>query len=63
MFDLYISTGNAAFGEGPRDAGLEVARILRELADRIENGIEDETSLFDVNGNCVGRATFDPEDV
>lgn len=62
MFDLYINTGNAAFGD-EAEAGFEVARILRELADRIENGIEDETSLFDVNGNCVGRATFDPEDV
>ena len=55
-FSLEITCNNAAFEEG---AHLEVARILRELADRLE---ADETikqlKLRDVNGNTVGTARF-----
>ena len=49
---LTIETGNAAF-EADRDA--EVARILREAADRIERGDHyGEFTLRDYNGNRVG---------
>lgn len=55
-FRLYIRTENAAFADGNEAA--EVARILREAADQIDNrGIPLATSsrsLHDINGNRVG---------
>jgi len=62
MFRLEIRTGNAAFvdpfGDGIPYPELELARILRELANRLErDGIApgfDSGSLFDVNGDGVG---------
>src|ERR1022692_4705839 len=38
MFKLQMDTDNAAFGDD--DKGPEVARILREIAERIEDGDE-----------------------
>ena len=58
MFTVTIKTDNAAFGDHTVN---EVARILREVADRIEtDGDErrDGLTLRDVNGNTVGRAGF-----
>lgn len=66
---IEVDCGNAAFhdqsgsgddGEGANDAaacGAEVARILRNLATRVESGITgpDERTVFDANGNRVGR--------
>lgn len=55
-FDL----GNAAFEGEARPA--EVVRILRGVADRVEQG-HDEGLVHDVNGNKVGAWTLDvPED-
>lgn len=54
MFKLEIETGNAAFDD---DAGPELARILRELADRLSPGLpsgEGGAPLRDINGNKVG---------
>jgi hypothetical protein len=48
--------GNAAFDDGNKEA--EIARILRELADKIEAGREPE-SLMDINGNLVGRVNYE----
>ena len=56
MFQLKIHTHGAAFHDG--DTGKEVARILRELADRVENG-RTSGRVFDVNGNACGGWTFD----
>jgi hypothetical protein len=55
-FKLGIETGNAAFADG--NAPAEVARILRNLADRIEGRacLPDSVRLFDSNGNTVGFA-------
>lgn len=56
-FHLTINCENAAFGDG--NAGNEVARILRHLADRVENSDlagGDEFRLMDFNGNRVGLA-------
>jgi len=54
MYKIMIKTDNEAFGEFPE---VEVARILRKLADKIEtNGGLDDVSLMDVNGNKVGKA-------
>lgn len=59
MFDLHIETGNAAFDEG--NAHLEVARILRELAKKIEQSEFMEHKLYDINGNRVGECSYEPE--
>ena len=57
-FKLTITMDNAAFEDA--NNGYEVARILRELANRIE-GMEltrgDSLSLRDSNGNTVGSVT------
>lgn len=51
-FGLSIRTFNDAFAEG---GNAEVARILRELANRVEHYGQTEGSLYDVNGNRVGE--------
>ena len=65
MFKLKISTDNAAFED---DAGHEIARILRELADKMsasgfrvdtfENDYNERGNLRDINGNTVGEWTL-----
>ena len=62
QFKLWIRTENAAFSDGYRN--YETARILRIIADRLELGEEFEfyQTLFDFNGNDVGRAAFKPND-
>lgn len=52
-FSLKIELGNAAMQSGP-----DVARALREVADRIEHGLEARGSIRDENGNTVG--TYGP---
>lgn len=66
QFRLYITTENAAF-EGSEDGRAEIARILRDTADRLEcwpeHGGEDfrwYQTLRDINGNDVGRAGIKP---
>lgn len=54
ILTVQIETTNDAFFD---DRGAETARILRELADKIENGA-DEVMLRDYNGNRVGTAEF-----
>jgi len=56
MFRVEIAeTGYAAFSESE---GPEVARILRKLADKIEEELRSNTDqggqLYDLNGNKVG---------
>lgn len=53
---LIMDTRNAAFMEG--DARAEIARILREAAENIEQGGDDYFVLFDTNGNSVGSCTL-----
>lgn len=56
-FVLKVDTDNDAFTPEPAS---EVARILRGVADSLEAG-EDFShyrTLFDANGNDVGRAAF-----
>jgi hypothetical protein len=50
MFVLKIDTGNAAFEDDPN---YELARILRAVADKVENGHADGR-CYDINGNKVG---------
>ncbi|WP_111732208.1 hypothetical protein [Roseovarius amoyensis] len=60
MFKLEFATSNAAFTD---DAPTEVARILRDLADRIEGpaGRFYDAPVRDLNGNRIGRVEFDAE--
>jgi len=62
MLTIRIETDNAAFGDRPE---YETARILRRLADRMENtGLPDAEGipLRDINGNRVGKAVVSDSD-
>lgn len=53
-----VSLGNAAFEDQPE---LEVARILRNVADKLEQG-ETDGWCRDINGNPVGSWSIARED-
>lgn len=53
---VYIDCDNSAFGDGP-EWRYEAARILRELANRIESG-DSPILLRDANGNNVGGVLY-----
>lgn len=57
QFRLSITCENEAFGSEPE---LEIVRILRDLADRIEHGFDLDTcvDLRDYNGNTVGQTSL-----
>jgi hypothetical protein len=59
VYHLAIEMKNAAFEENPCG---EVARILRELADKVEaeEPIENHT-FHDINGNYCGNAWIEWE--
>jgi len=59
QFKIIIEQGNDAFAHGLN--GIETARILRELADRIDGLNLDGFSkpLFDYNGHKVGLAEWE----
>ena len=48
---IQFSTENAAFSDNKE---YEIARILRGIAQRIENGI-DCGKIIDINGNTIGK--------
>jgi hypothetical protein len=51
---IEFNTENAAFNEFDGAYYYEVARILRELADKFENGQEPQ-NINDINGNSIGE--------
>lgn len=55
---VIVDMSNSAFEDSPKE---EVARILRELGDTLENHpmLYHEHSLNDINGNEVGFAKID----
>lgn len=56
-YEVSIKTENFAFSEG--NGSFEIARILRELADKIENHVPTNlVYLTDINGNKVGYACW-----
>ena len=62
-FDVSMEVDNMAFGDGvdPEARNYEVARVLRELADKIEADyvpMDNYRILRDINGNTVGTAQF-----
>lgn len=56
---ININTSNSAFYDG--NVGCESARILREFADKLEDGYK-PTRLRDMNGNIVGFVTYNGGD-
>jgi hypothetical protein len=50
VFTLTIKLGNSAMQSGP-----DVAAALRDVAERIENGLEARGAIRDANGNTVGH--------
>lgn len=58
MFKLEIETTNEAFDPYPEH---ELAEILRNTIDVLMMG-DERGSLFDTNGNKVGKFEFTPED-
>ena len=52
MFTAKFKTGNAAFKDDPRP---EIARILRDMADKIERRGFYEGSARDADGNIIGE--------
>jgi hypothetical protein len=53
LLHLKVKTGNSAF-EGD-NKNIELARILRKVADEIEFGYYGENSIKDIKGNTVGE--------
>lgn len=58
-FTLEIKTGNAAFEDAKE---IELVRILRKIADQVENGKLDGLAM-DFNGNRVGSYGFEESEV
>lgn len=54
-FRLTINLGGAAFDGAP---GGEVARILRAVADSVEDGTMHPRRVIDANGNACGAAEY-----
>lgn len=59
MFLLRIETDNAAFHDD-NEGRSEIARILRDAADRLENSSVHQWNLGDINGNSIGVAHLHP---
>lgn len=60
---IHIETVNAAFDDNQQ--GPELARILRGIADRLENLAPSDCAdwtIYDINGNRVGRLYLDDEE-
>ena len=57
-FELSFGLGNAEF-DGVEQRRIGIARLLRETADKVQAGHDDEF-LYDVNGNKVGHWSYDP---
>lgn len=53
MIKITLTTDNAAFGDSPTAKATEVARILRDLAGRLDHGFTFH-KVRDANGNTVG---------
>lgn len=56
-FELEMWCGGSAFS----DRTTEIARLLRLVADRVEEG-DSEGLLLDLNGNTCGSFAIDGED-
>ena len=59
MFELTMKTDNAAFGDPECDRPIEVARILKAVAEALHDG-RTEGFCTDINGNNVGSWNLGP---
>ena len=57
VFSVEIDTNNEAFGNDDGVKRFEIARILREIAQRIEQDDATPFILRDLNNNPVGSCT------
>ena len=56
MFALEFSLENAAFGDNSEERAVEIARILRVIAARVETDATTQyNSIHDSNGNYIGE--------
>lgn len=53
---ISINVGNEIFGPDSIGRNMEIARILRKLAENLLAGEDGTQNLYDINGNCVGVA-------
>ena len=61
IFRLTIRCGDDALADSATD-GHELARILRDIADKVEGGAPwAYQTVRDINGNDVGRYALKPE--
>lgn len=65
MLKLEIRTGNGCFHEEDENCvdylgRLELARLLREVAEELENGLS-ENAIVEVNGNRCGAWSLTDE--
>lgn len=58
QFAIQFDTDSAAFDDAPE---VETARILRDIASRIESGAIDSDGavVHDINGNNIGQVMLD----
>jgi len=72
IFSVHIGTGNGAFHDDDEadtyNPGPELARLLRELADRVADlpgglAVDQPLRLHDINGNRVGFAVLNAEGI
>ena len=59
MVIIKIKTGNAAFQDG--NECYEVARILREVVNRLDTGDSKHMYLKDINENTVGVLFYEDD--
>ena len=64
MFKIEMSTDNTAFGDTRESQAEEVARILEEIAAKLRSDAWARSgfhqTIFDLNGNDVGRFIIKP---
>ena len=61
MIIIRLKTDSSAFQNRLSYGDVEVARILREIADNLEQGII-KNSMLDINGNSVCNISYTGKD-
>lgn len=61
MITIKLKTDSSTFQANLGYGDVEVARILREIADNLEQGITKKT-ILDINGNSVCNISYTGKD-